>query len=86
MAAWFGNEVAHETADISMQIMGGISMTRKYPVERIQRDARAGRFLGGTTNVLKSIVQHDAFDRLDDEDFREAYVGRELEGSPWADH
>ena len=85
MAGWFGNEVAHDVADTSMQIMGGISMTQKYPVERIQRDSRAGRFLGGTTNVLKSIVQHDAYDRLVDETFRGEYVGRELDGSPWAD-
>ena len=85
MAAWFGNEVAHEIADTSMQVMGGISMTQKYPVERIQRDVRAGRFLGGTTNVLKSVVQHDAYDRLHDEEFPRAYVGRELDESPWTD-
>lgn len=85
MAAWFGNEVAHEIADTSMQIMGGISMTQKYPVERVQRDVRAGRFLGGTTNVLKSIVQHYAYDRLEDEEFRADYVGAELGDASWAD-
>lgn len=85
MAGWFGNEVAHDIADTSMQMMGGISVTQKYPVERIQRDVRAGRFLGGTTNVLKSIVQHDVYDRLSDEDFQGSFVGAELDGSPWRD-
>ena len=78
MAKQFGNEVAHEVADTSMQIMGGISTTDKYDVERIQRDVRAGRWMGGATEVMKSIVQHDAYDRLRDEEFEGDRVGDEL--------
>lgn len=83
MAMCFGNEVAHQVADTSMQTMGGISVTDKYPVERVRRDVRAGRFLGGTTNVLKSVVQKDAYEVLRDDAFRGEYVGRELDGLPW---
>jgi alkylation response protein AidB-like acyl-CoA dehydrogenase len=78
MAKQFGNEVAHEVTDTSMQIMGGISTTAKYDVERVQRDVRAGRWMGGATEVMQSIVQHDAYDQLRDEAFDEARVGNEL--------
>jgi Acyl-CoA dehydrogenases len=78
MAKQFGNEVAHEVADTSMQIMGGISTTAKYDVERVQRDVRAGRWMGGATEVMQSIVQHDAYDRLRDEEFDGERVGNEL--------
>lgn len=83
MAKWFGNEVAHEIADACIQIMGGIGTTSKYPVERTQRDVRAGRFLGGATEVMKSITQHDVYSVLADDSFDGAYVGRELDGLPW---
>jgi alkylation response protein AidB-like acyl-CoA dehydrogenase len=77
MAKAFGNEVAHDVADAAMQVMGGIATTDKYPVERIQRDVRAGRFMGGATEVLRSIVQHDAYARLRDETFDHDRVGHE---------
>lgn len=79
MAKQFGNELAHEVADTCMQIMGGISTTKKYPVERIQRDVRAGRWMGGATEVMQSIVQHDAYVNLRDDDFNHDYVGDEIE-------
>ena len=85
MAAAFGNEVAFEVADASMQVMGAIGTTDTYPVERIQRDMRTGRFLGGATEVLRNIVQHDVYERLSDEDFDGDLVGREYEGLPWTD-
>jgi alkylation response protein AidB-like acyl-CoA dehydrogenase len=82
MAKQFGNEVAHEVADTAMQLMGGIATTKKYPVERIQRDVRAGRYMGGATEVIKSIVQHDAYDRLRDDEFPADRVGNER-GDDW---
>ncbi len=83
MAKWYGNDLAHEIADTCIQIVGGIGTTTSYPIERIQRDVRAGRFLGGASEVMKSIVQHDAYGVLDDESFEGDYVGNELEGLPW---
>ena len=83
MAKAFGNDAAHEVADTAMQVMGGVGTTTLYPVERIQRDVRAGRFLGGASEVMRSIVQHDAYDELRDESFAGEYVGAELDGTPW---
>ena len=77
MAKAFGNEIDHEIADAAMQVMGGISTTDKYDVERVQRDVRAGRFMGGATEVMRSIVQHDAYSRLHDESFDRERVGNE---------
>ena len=77
MAKAFGNEVAHDVADAAMQVMGGISTTDKYDVERVQRDVRAGRFMGGATEVMRSIVQHDAYDAMRDETFDRERVGNE---------
>lgn len=85
MTSSFGNEVAFDVADTAMQVMGAIGTTDKYPVERIQRDMRTGRFLGGATEVIKNIIQHDAYDRLADETFDGELVGREYRGLPWTD-
>lgn len=84
MAKWYGNEVATDVADTSIQLLGGIGTGAEYPIERIQRDVRVGQFLGGATEVLKSIVQHDAYQRLSEETFDPAFVGDELEGRPWS--
>ncbi len=83
MAKWFGNDLAHEIADTCIQLLGGIGTTTAYPIERIQRDVRAGRFLGGASEVMKSVVQHDAYQILADDEFEGEYVGNEVEGSPW---
>lgn len=85
MAKWYGNDLAHEIADTCIQLVGGIGTTTSYPIERIQRDVRAGRFLGGASEVMKSVVQHDAYHVLEDEEFDGSYVGNELEGLPWLD-
>lgn len=78
MAKWYGNDLAHEIADTCIQIMGGIATTDKYPVERTQRDVRSGRFLGGASEVMKSIVQHYTYRILTDEEFNPEYVGNEF--------
>lgn len=83
MAKWYGNDLAHEIADTCIQIMGGIATTDKYPVERIQRDVRAGRFLGGASEVMKSVVQHYAYKVLTSDEFNADYVGNEIDERPW---
>ena len=85
MAKWYGNDLAHEIADDCIQIMGGIATTDNYPIERTQRDVRAGRFLGGASEVMKSITQHYAYKALTSEKFNPAYVGNELDEGPWHD-
>ncbi len=83
MAKWYGNDLAHEIADTCIQIMGGIATTDSYPVERTQRDVRAGRFLGGASGVMKSVVQHYAYKVLADDEFNSDYVGNEVDEVPW---
>lgn len=85
MAKWYGNDLAHEMADDCIQIMGGIATTDNYPIERTQRDVRAGRFLGGASEVMKSITQHYAYKTLTSDEFNPAYVGNELDEVPWRD-
>jgi alkylation response protein AidB-like acyl-CoA dehydrogenase len=83
MAKWYGNDLAHEIADTCIQIMGGIATTDSYPIERTQRDVRAGRFLGGASGVMKSVVQHYAYKVLADDEFNSEYVGNEVDEVPW---
>jgi alkylation response protein AidB-like acyl-CoA dehydrogenase len=85
MAKWYGNDLAHEIADNCIQIMGGIATTDNYPIERTQRDVRAGRFLGGASEVMKSITQHYAYKTLTSEEFNPAFVGNELDEEPKRD-
>ncbi|MFQ5520425.1 MAG: acyl-CoA dehydrogenase family protein [Candidatus Methylomirabilia bacterium] len=82
MAKLVGAETAWEVADASLQILGGIGYTKKYPLERILRDVRASRLTAGSTEMMRAIIQHVAFDRLRDPAFRGEFVGNELEGSP----
>ena len=83
MAKLEGVEAAWEVIDESLQILGGIGYTKKYPVERILRDVRASRFTSGSTEMMRLIIQEEAFGRLRDPAFRGEFVGDELRGSPF---
>jgi hypothetical protein len=78
MAKLMGVETAWKVVDESLQILGGIGYTKKYPVERILRDVRASRLTAGSTEMMKLIIQEVAFDRLQDSDFPASWVGNEL--------
>jgi hypothetical protein len=82
MAKLLGTEYAWQVADEAIQIIGGMGYTTKYPVERIQRDLRAARLTGGSSEMMKLLIQRDAFRRLHDPDFRDEFVSNELGGSP----
>lgn len=82
MAKLLGTEYAWEVADEAIQIIGGMGYTTKYPVERIQRDIRASRLTGGSSEMMKLLIQRGAFRRLHDPDFRGEFVSNELLGSP----
>ena len=77
-----GTEYAWQVADEAIQIIGGMGYTTKYPVERIQRDLRAARLTGGSSEMMKLLIQREAFRRLHDPDFRSEFVSNELDGSP----
>ena len=82
MAKLEGVEAAWEVIDQSLQILGGIGYTKKYPIERILRDVRASRLTAGSTEMMRLIIERETFERLRDPAFRGEFVGDELRGSP----
>jgi alkylation response protein AidB-like acyl-CoA dehydrogenase len=82
MAKYLGTEYAWEVADEALQIIGGIGYTTKYPVERIQRDTRAARLTGGSSEMMQMLIARNVIRKLRDEAFDAARVGNELDGSP----
>jgi len=50
------SENAIKVTNLAMQVCGGQGYSRKVPVERYWRDARAGSVMGPTTEVLKEWV------------------------------
>ena len=82
MAKYVGTEVAWQVADDALQIVGGMGYTTKYPVERIQRDTRAARITGGSSEMMQLIIARHLKKHWNDPAFRGDLVGREIDGSP----
>ena len=51
MAKWFSSEVAEKIASKSIEIHGGVGVTKDYPVEKLWRDSKIGRIYEGTSNI-----------------------------------
>lgn len=51
MAKYFSSEIAEQVASKSIEIHGGVGITRDYPVEKLYRDAKIGRIYEGTSNI-----------------------------------
>ncbi len=51
MAKWFSSEVAEKVASKSIEIHGGVGVTKDYPVEKLWRDSKIGRIYEGTSNI-----------------------------------
>jgi len=64
MAKDFATETAFQTASDALQILGGIGYTKEYPVERFLRDSRLMKIGGGTTEILKFLVQREVYREL----------------------
>ncbi|MFH9137389.1 acyl-CoA dehydrogenase family protein [Streptomyces sp. NPDC017524] len=52
MAKYVASEVAERAASVALETLGGNGYTDAYPVERLYRDAKAGKIYEGTSNVL----------------------------------
>lgn len=63
-AKLFATQVAWEIVNDAMQILGGIGYTYVYPVERALRDTRLGLIWTGSNEVMKMLVQHEAYKKL----------------------
>jgi short-chain 2-methylacyl-CoA dehydrogenase len=52
MAKYTASQVAERAASVAVETLGGNGFTDAYPVERLYRDAKAGKIYEGTSNVL----------------------------------
>ena len=51
MAKYYSSEVAEKAASKSIEIHGGVGITKDCPVEKFYRDAKIGRIYEGTSNI-----------------------------------
>ena len=49
-------QAAAAVTDKALQICGGTGFSRKHPVERYYRDARAGSLMGPADDILRVLV------------------------------
>src|SRR3954452_8848549 len=51
MAKYYSSEIAERVASKSIEVHGGVGITKDYPVEKLYRDAKIGRIYEGTSNI-----------------------------------
>jgi short/branched chain acyl-CoA dehydrogenase len=51
MAKYFSSEIAEQVASKSIEVFGGVGITKESPVEKLYRDAKIGRIYEGTSNI-----------------------------------
>jgi len=51
MAKFYSSEVAENVASQAIEVLGGVGVTKDYPVEKLYRDAKIGRIYEGTSNM-----------------------------------
>ncbi|MEW6615948.1 MAG: acyl-CoA dehydrogenase family protein [Thermodesulfobacteriota bacterium] len=57
----FAAEGTFSVVNDALQIMGGIGLTKEYPIEKFFRDARALSIAGGTNEILKYLIQREVY-------------------------
>jgi hypothetical protein len=63
-AKLFATQVSWEIVNDAMQILGGMGYTYVYPVEKALRDTRLELIWTGSNEVMKMLVQHEAYRKL----------------------
>ena len=61
MCKLFGSEVLHRCVNRCLQVHGGMGYMKKYPVERMYRDARITEIFEGTNEVQRPVIATDIF-------------------------
>jgi len=61
MAKVFAVDHAFEICNQALQVLGGIGYTTEYPVERYLRDVRIGMIGGGTSEIMRFLVQREVY-------------------------
>jgi len=64
MCKVYGSEVACRAADTAVQIHGGMGYMKKYPIERMYRDARITRIFEGTNEIQREIIARNLFRQI----------------------
>lgn len=55
----FGSEMAGRVTDNAMQMLGGMGVTKEWPIERMWRDVRVERIWEGTSEIHRDIISKD---------------------------
>jgi alkylation response protein AidB-like acyl-CoA dehydrogenase len=55
----FCTEVAHRVIDRCLQLHGGYGYMNEYPIARLYADNRVNRIVGGTNEIMKTIIAKD---------------------------
>jgi alkylation response protein AidB-like acyl-CoA dehydrogenase len=63
MAKYYSSEVAEKVASRAIEVLGGVGVTRDYPVEKLYRDAKIGRIYEGTSNMQLQTIAKKLLDR-----------------------
>jgi short/branched chain acyl-CoA dehydrogenase len=63
MAKYYSSEVAENVASKAIEVLGGVGVTRDYPVEKLYRDAKIGRIYEGTSNMQLQTIAKKLLDR-----------------------
>ena len=63
-AKHFATEACWQITNTAMVIMGGISYTDLYPIEKMVRDARLAQIRTGSENVMRMLIQHEYYKEL----------------------
>ena len=61
IAKLYATEAAFEIAHEALQVHGGIGYTKDLPVERYFRDARFMMIGGGTSEIMRYIIQREVY-------------------------
>ncbi|MHA1208841.1 MAG: acyl-CoA dehydrogenase family protein [Candidatus Freyarchaeota archaeon] len=61
MAKVFAVDHAFEICNQALQVLGGIGYTTEYPVERYLRDVRIGMIGGGTSEIMRFLIQREVY-------------------------
>ncbi len=51
MAKYYASQAAENIASMSIEVHGGVGITKDYPVEKLFRDSKIGRIYEGTSNI-----------------------------------
>ena len=55
----FGSEMAGRVTDNALQILGGMGVSKEWPIERMWRDVRVERIWEGTSEIHRDIIARD---------------------------